>query len=149
MERTWMVFAFIGSLSLTLGTHWLHKKLLLFAMVLFFCVLPAWTPAILFLRYNAPDGSKFTTWWYFALTVLQFSTGVMLVYLYAYYNREMRDREREYELKQVLKVFPPLHDWQCTVQPCGHKIEALKFHELMERVRHPHDTMIRADVLCP
>jgi uncharacterized membrane protein len=99
MERTWMAFCFIGSLSVTFGSHWLHKELLMLAGALFFCILPAWTPAILYMRYNSPDGTKFQTWWYFALTAVQFWTGILIVYLYARYTSEMKHREQEEELR--------------------------------------------------
>lgn len=69
MEKTYMAFCFLGSLSLTFGAHWLCIEMLMLSCMLFFCILPAWTPAILYLRYNTSGSTKFETWWYFSLTV--------------------------------------------------------------------------------
>ena len=43
--------------------------------------------------------NKFTTWWYFAVCMMQFFTGLAALYLYAYLKVEIETREREEEIK--------------------------------------------------
>ena len=67
MWRDWLACSFAGSISMFLGALWLYNQLVLLAFVLEIVILPNYTSAILYLRYNIPYNSLFTTWWYFSV----------------------------------------------------------------------------------
>ena len=66
--RDWLALCFLGSITLFLGSLWLCVELLMVAATLTFTVLPWYTPATIFVRYNN-GGKIFDTWWYACVTV--------------------------------------------------------------------------------
>ena len=99
MIRDWLVVSFAGSITAFLGALWLCKELIMVAGAICFTVLPWYTPAILYLRYD-DYGSLFETWWFAAVTIFQFLIGFKMIYLYAYLNKDLNERTREEQLKQ-------------------------------------------------
>lgn len=50
--RDWLLICYLGSISAFLGSLWLSKELIMVAGTICFTVLPSYTPAIIYLRYN-------------------------------------------------------------------------------------------------
>lgn len=108
MTRDWLAACFAGSLCLFFGNLWLCKEMLLIGFVIEMVVLPPWTCAQLYNRYNRPNSTKFTTWWDFTVVIVQFFTGLAAMYLYAHLklDLETRDREEHIKLEQGKVEFP-------------------------------------------
>ena len=120
MERDWLVLVLAASVTLNLGNSWLCKELILVSATLYFCVLPAYTPAILYLRYTPnAGGSLFIVWWYASITIFQLITGATLFFHYANLQSELNRRDRESHLKEDQQPFVQQVN-QLTAQPCGH-----------------------------
>ena len=102
MWRDWLAASFSASLCMFFGSLWLYKELALCAFVLCLVILPPWTAGIIYIRYNNPYSSLFTTWWYFAVLVAQFFVGFACMYLYAWVKAELEARAREEEIKSVV-----------------------------------------------
>ena len=123
MIRDWLAFCFCGSISLWFGNLWLCKEMLIFSTLVNMCMLPSWTVAILYARYNRPNSTKFETWWYACVCVLQFVVGLMSLYLYAWLKADLEAREREEHIKldQGKIVFERQTD-SVMAMPCGCKL---------------------------
>ena len=98
MYRDWLAFCFIGDISLFFGNLWLSKDMIMVGSAIQFVFLPPWTAAIIYLTYNS-YGNVFTTWWYASLTVVQFSVGLMSIFLYAWVKSDLETRAREEHIK--------------------------------------------------
>ena len=122
MVRDWLAVCFAGSITAFLGSLWLCKELIMVAGAICFTVLPWYTPAIIYLRYN-DYGSLFETWWYASVTALQFIIGCMMIYLYAYLNKDLNERYREEQLKTDMGMmkFDRVPE-SLTAEPCGCKL---------------------------
>ena len=156
MIRDWLAFCFIGSLCLFFGNLWLYKEMLIAAMTINFVILPPWTCAILYLRYNYKDANgmltsnKFTTWWYFAVTMLQFFGGLATLYLYAWLkiDLETRDREEHIKLEQG-KVSFPRECFSVVAYPCMCKLWDAQKDDVVNRYNNLHEIDVRANIMCP
>ena len=149
VERDWLVLVLAASVTLNLGNSWLCKELLLISATLYFCILPAYTPAILYLRYSpSAGGSLFFVWWYASITIFQLITGATLFYHYANLKSELDRRERELNLKEDQHLFVQKANL-LTAQPCGHLLTDGDLSGVVNRLRHPHDVDLRANILCP
>lgn len=118
-------------------------------------LLPPWTSAILYLRYNYKDmdkmltSNKFTTWWYFAVTMMQFFTGLAALYLYAYLKVEIETRQREEEIKGEQGKTDFSNVLTIIAQPCGCSLIGDPRDEIIRRYNNMHEIDIRANILCP
>merc|ERR1712127_386895 len=95
MLRDWLALCFAGSLCMFFGNMWLYKEMILVGSIITFVFLPGYTTAYLYLRYNQPMSTVFTTWWYAAVCIFQFFQGLAGFYLYAWLKVDLEARERE------------------------------------------------------
>ena len=92
MAMNWIVICFIGNLSLFFGALWLETKLLMISILCYFVCLPSYTPCMIYFSYAT--GEVFRVWWYAALAMVQLLVGVSSLYLYAWVQAEINERER-------------------------------------------------------
>lgn len=150
MWRDWLAACFAGSLCMFFGALWLYKEMALLGFVIQMVFLPAWTVAILYVRYNQLGNNRFTTWWYAAICLYQFFTGFACLYLYSWVKVDMEAREREEEIKleQGKMVFP--RDCASIVAyPCNCKLWDKDKDQVIKRFDNMHQIDIRANILCP
>ena len=146
--RDWLFICYTGSITSLLGSLWLSKELIMVGAAISFTVLPWLTPAIIYLRY--PTGALFDTWWYFTVTVLQFTAGCLLIALYANLKKDLDQREREEELKKDMGVLKfEREPFAINCQPCGCRIADAQMTEVIKRYNQSYDVNVRANILCP
>lgn len=148
MMRDWLAACFAGSLCLFFGTMWLYKEMIMVGSAINVVILPPWTCAYLYNRYNLPGSTLFTTWWYFCVLMVQFFGGLMAMYLYAYLKVDLEARERESCIKQ--EQGPIALD--CTsikAQPCGCTLIGNQMQDVVNRYNNLHELDVRANILCP
>jgi hypothetical protein len=150
MTRDWLGACFAGSLCLFFGSLWLYKDMLLLSFVIQLVFLPAWTAAILFSRYNRPSSTYFTTWWYFAVLLVQFFAGFATLYLYSWVKTDLEAREREecIKLDQGKMIFPR-ETASIVAYPCNCKLWDKDKDTVIKRFDNMHQIDIRANILCP
>ena len=156
MIRDWLAFCMIGSLCFFFGTLWLCKEMLMGAITINFVLLPAWTSAILYLRYNykdlngKPSGNKFFTWWYFAVVTWQFFGGLATIYLYAWLKTDLEARNREENVKlEQGKIEFPRECFSIVAYPCMCKLWDGQKDEVIKRYNNLHEIDVRANIMCP
>ena len=129
---------------------WLYKDMILAAFTVQMVFLPAWTAAMLYLRYNRPNNNVFTTWWDACVVVFQFTVGLAGMYLYAWlkYELELRGREEEIKLEQGKMKFP--RDTPAVkAYPCMCVLWDGKKDAVIKRYDNMHQVDIRANIICP
>ncbi len=80
--------------------------------------------------------------------VLVLAASVTLNLHYANLKSELDRRERELNLKEDQHLFVQEANL-LTAQPCGHLLTDGDLSGVVNRLRHPHDVDLRANILCP